>query len=171
MVQEDGYSHALDLHWQQCTPVQLQQAANLVGLRLTVVGENWHFQWWDANGVFAKPIPDPLPPASKDDDDMVPTILKAEPRPGVANTYDFTYLPASATFGGVVVDTAIYVRREQPDKLATQVQVYQQGAESTVDLPADGTTVKVNVTKEGLTSLVGVGGPVEAEAWVMYTKP
>lgn len=60
-IQADGFSHALDLGWSGCSPMDLANAAAEFGLRLDVAGENWHFQWWDYNGIHDAP-------ALKDDD-------------------------------------------------------------------------------------------------------
>lgn len=160
MIQQDGYSHALDLHWQQCTPEQFAGIARQCGLHLTVPGENWHFQWWDTNGIFEKPLPDPIA-LNNEEDEMTPVIhtpiLRAGTGgPGQIPVYDFTYLPAdtgSAAVYGSVVSTALYVRRNG----AAQVgfTVYQQGAPVKYNAPEDGTTVRIPISAEGLISVVG----------------
>lgn len=52
MVQADGYSHALDIGWRGLPDAIMREVAWSCGLRQTVAGEKWHFQWWDTTGVF-----------------------------------------------------------------------------------------------------------------------
>lgn len=155
MVQQDGHSHALDLHWSQCSPEELAEAAQQCGLRLTVAGENWHFQWFDQNGVFDNPS---AVPTVSEEDEMTPVIHNPSLREGsgIIPVWDFTYLPADtagqAVFGIVVVSN-LYIRRHLgADTLCT---VYIQGAPTKYRVPEDGTTMVVPVTHEGLTSVVG----------------
>lgn len=156
MVQEDGYSHALDLHWQQCSPKQLETAANLVGLKLTVPGENWHFQWFDTYGIFQPLLPEPLPPDPYEEDEMTPYIHQPELRPGTTNIYDFTFVPrhtqGQPVFGFNTATTLVMRRRPGG---STKAVVYQQGVPTEYNLPEDGTTVTVIVVRDGLLSVVG----------------
>jgi hypothetical protein len=163
MIQQDGYSHALDLHWQQCTPGQFAEAARQCGLRLTVPGENWHFQWWNTAGIFDKPLPDPIVvPETPEEDEMTPVIhdpilrVGTGATPGSTPVYDFTYLPIDtngAAANGMIVSSALYVRRSGGASLG--FTVYQQGAPVRYSVPEDGTTVRVPIVAEGLISVVG----------------
>jgi len=162
MEQDDGYTHALDLHWSQCSPEEFAELASQVGLLLTVPGENWHFQWWDASGIFPVGTPGGNLSISsnqnKEEDEMTPVIHTPVLRAGagVVPIYDFTYLPADtggqAPFG-VVVSSTLYIRRNGGAPL--DFTVYIQGAATRYRVPEDGTTIKIPVTAEGLTSVVG----------------
>ncbi len=153
MVQRDGYTHALDLHWQQCTAAQLAEAAKSVGLRLTVPGENWHFQWWNGTEIF--PVLEEEP--KKVDDDMAVIIHDPILRDVPGGTiWDFTYLPADTggqAFFGFVVSSQLFVRRRGGAPVG--FTVYIQGIPTKYEVPEDGTTIKVPVTHEGLISVVG----------------
>lgn len=167
MEQADGFTHALDLHWSQCSPEQFAELANYCGLHLTVPGENWHFQWWDTDGIFDNPSAQPEP-TDEEEDDMTPLIHTPTPRAGIANVYDFTYLPADtggqAAFG-IVVSSNLYIRRNGGAPVG--FTVYIQGAPTKYNVPEDGTTVTVPVTHEGLISVVG---DVIVEAREMWRK-
>lgn len=155
MVQADGYSHALDLHWQQCSAKQFESAANLVGLRLTVPGENWHFQWFDTRGVFEPLLPEPLSPEFEEDE-MTPLIHRPEAREGAPNVWDFTFVPAH-TLGRPVAGwncSSVLVLRRRGGA-APKATVYQQGVPTEYALPEDGTTLTVPIVREGLLSVVG----------------
>lgn len=84
MVQADGYSHALDLHWHGIHAAGFEQLAMLVGLRQTVPNENWHYQFANRRVIFAAPLldlpspipPGPTPPAPEEHD--VAALIKAD---------------------------------------------------------------------------------------------
>lgn len=67
MPQADGYSHALDLNWQGCTPDEFEQLANRCGMQQTVPNENWHYQWFNRKVIF------PIDPAlDNTEEDVTP---------------------------------------------------------------------------------------------------
>lgn len=157
MVQADGYSHALDLHWQQCSDEQFKKAAELFGLRQTVPGENWHYQWWDTTGIFKPVLPEPVPTLDKfEEDEMTPTIHKPTPRASEAFTWDFTYLPADTTqapVGGFRCDSRLLIRRNGAADRG--VTVFFNGVPNAYEVPEDGRTLIIRVPSDGLCSVVG----------------
>mgnify|MGYP000653304996 CR=1 FL=1 len=155
MIQEDGYSHALDLHWSQCSPEQFAELAEKCGLKLTVPGENWHFQWWDTNGIFEEEAATP-----QQEEIMIivhdPMLRDGTGQSGATPVYDFTYLPPDTggqSLFGYAISSALFVRRR--GGASTRVVVYVQGAPTSYELPADGTTVRIPISHEGLVSVVG----------------
>lgn len=52
MIQEDGYSHALDLGWRGPFDFQIFEVAKACGLRFPEQGEDWHAQWWGLDGIY-----------------------------------------------------------------------------------------------------------------------
>lgn len=155
MIQADGYSHALDLHWQQCSPEDIQEAAELFGLLQTVPGENWHYQWWDTHGVF-DPIISPPVARPSEEDEMTPVIHQPVKRDTEANTYDFTYLPADSTdspVDGIKCNSVLLLRRR--GGASRGVVVFFNGVPYSYEVPEDGRTLKVRVPTEGLCSVVG----------------
>lgn len=55
MPQQDGHSHALDLHWGGCTSDEFNAVAESCGLRRTVRNEPWHYQWVHRKAIFEAP--------------------------------------------------------------------------------------------------------------------
>ncbi len=49
MIQQDGYSHALDLAWWGPSATQFRLEAFECGLRAVESTENWHYQFWDVS--------------------------------------------------------------------------------------------------------------------------
>jgi hypothetical protein len=52
MVQQDGYSHALDLSFVGATASQFRAIALPCGLRFPEAGEDWHCQFWGNDGIY-----------------------------------------------------------------------------------------------------------------------
>lgn len=158
MPQADGFSHALDLGWRGCSEAQFEALANRCGLQQTVPNESWHYQWWHRQLVFS-----PEPGLFVEQAEQVSieevaavgtTIHQAVPR-GDGRTQDILRMPAfGAKAGGMVVLSTVFVRQLPREAISdVTCRVFCNGAAQTVALGADGRTVPVWVTQDGLVSV------------------
>lgn len=52
MLQQDGYSHALDVSWVGPSTEVFHEICRVNGLQFPEPGEHWHAQWWGNFGIF-----------------------------------------------------------------------------------------------------------------------
>ena len=97
---------------------------------------------------------------------MTPYIHEPTLREGTNNIFDFTYVPRH-TMGQPVAgfNTATYLLMRRRPGGATRVVVFQQGEPTEYNLPEDGTTMSVVITRDGLLSVVGDVICVVREQW------
>lgn len=156
MIQEDGYSHALDLGWMGCSPAQLAALAWQCGLRLTVPDENWHFQMFPHQYTTPVPI---FPTSFSEDMTMSTTVYEADMRPGGEVIADFPLLVQNGTLEGRVrVVSTILIRQRPASGTDKVVAVWCDGEPKPVMVRGDGRVSEIPVWKRGFCSVGGNAG-------------
>lgn len=166
MPQADGYSHALDLGWMGCTPKQVEELAWQAGLRLTVPGENWHFQYF----LHQQSTPPLLFPSNITTGvEQMTTVYEGDLRPGTDNIYDFPLLPKDGeSTGKMICQSRLLIRQRPASGQEKVIQVWCGGEQRPVAVPADGQVAEIGVWRRGFCSVVVERGMVvEArELWL-----
>lgn len=136
-------------------------AAAGLGLWFPVPGEVWHIE---AAPGWEPAVLEPARLHPKEPPEMVGLIHVPTPRPGAPAVVDFTWLPEDGRqWAGRVCSSVLAVRKGTGD---AEVQVWFDGAERVIQVPADGRPLLVPVAAAGLCSVVGAGVVCEArEFW------